>query len=87
MDIIFLRELKAETLIGVYEWEKRVPQILQLDMEIALPNTRACQCDDIHDALDYSHSKRAKQSALQSIRGTCRTYCPDSAGRFQCAMG
>ena len=31
MDIIFLRELKVETLIGVYEWEKRVPQTLQLD--------------------------------------------------------
>ena len=54
MDIIFLRELKVETLIGVYEWEKRVPQILQLDLEIALPNGRAGQSDDIADALDYA---------------------------------
>jgi len=54
MDIIFLRELKLDTLIGVYEWEKRVPQTLQLDLEIALPNSRACQSDDIADALDYS---------------------------------
>lgn len=64
MDIIFLRELKVETLIGVYEWEKRVPQTLQLDMEIALPNTRACQSDDIRDALDYSEIVRHIQSAL-----------------------
>ncbi|MFM2397009.1 MAG: hypothetical protein RLZZ144_259, partial [Pseudomonadota bacterium] len=35
MDIIFLRELKIDTLIGVYEWEKRVPQTLQIDLEIA----------------------------------------------------
>jgi dihydroneopterin aldolase len=66
MDIIFLRELKVETLIGVYEWEKRVPQTLQLDMEIALPNTRACQSDDIHDALDYSAIVRHIQSALSN---------------------
>ena len=66
MDIIFLRELKVETLIGVYEWEKRVPQTLQLDMEIALPNTRACQSDDIHDALDYSEIVRYIQSALSN---------------------
>lgn len=54
MDIIFLRELRVETLIGVYEWEKRVPQALQLDLEIALPDSRACQSDNIDDALDYS---------------------------------
>jgi dihydroneopterin aldolase len=54
MDIIFLRELRVETLIGVYEWEKRVPQALQLDLEIALPDSRACQSDNINDALDYS---------------------------------
>ena len=54
MDIIFLRELKVDTLIGVYEWEKRIAQTLQLDLEIALPNNRACQSDDIHDALDYA---------------------------------
>lgn len=66
MDIIFLRELKVETLIGVYEWEKRIPQTLQLDMEIALPNTRACQSDDIRDALDYSEIVRHIQSVLSS---------------------
>lgn len=54
MDIIFLRELRLETLIGVYEWEKRVPQALQLDLEIALPHSAACLSDDIKDALDYS---------------------------------
>lgn len=64
MDIIFLRELKVETLIGVYEWEKRVPQTLQLDLEIALPNIRACQSDDIRDALDYSEIVRHIQSEL-----------------------
>ena len=66
MDIIFLRELKVTTLIGIYEWEKRVPQTLQLDLEIALPNSRACHSDDIADALDYSEIVRHIQNVLNS---------------------
>lgn len=64
MDIIFLRELRVETLIGVYEWEKRVPQTLQLDLEIALPSSRACQTDDINDALDYAQVAQHIQAVL-----------------------
>ena len=66
MDIIFLRDLKITTLIGVYEWEKRVPQTLQVDLEIALPNSRACQSDNIDDALDYSEIVRHLQKVLTS---------------------
>ena len=66
MDIIFLRELKIDTLIGVYEWEKRVPQTLQIDLEIALPNSLACQTDNIDDALNYADIVRRIQSELAS---------------------
>jgi len=65
-DIIFLRELKIDTLIGVYEREKRIPQTLQMDLEIALPNSRACQSDDIDDALDYAKIVAHIQEVLQS---------------------
>ncbi|QOJ24611.1 MAG: dihydroneopterin aldolase [Gammaproteobacteria bacterium] len=54
MDIIFLHDLKAKTLIGVYPWERIVPQTIQLDLEIALPSSRACRTDNINDALDYA---------------------------------
>ena len=54
MDIIFLRELKVTTLIGIYEREKLIPQTLQIDLDIALPNSRACTSGDINDALDYA---------------------------------
>ncbi|MDV6346125.1 dihydroneopterin aldolase [Nitrosomonas sp. Is35] len=54
MDIIFLHDFKAKTLIGVYPWERIVPQTIQLDLEIALPSSRACQTDNIEDALDYA---------------------------------
>ncbi len=64
MDIIFLRELKVETLIGVYDWETRIPQTLQIDLEIGLPNSRACQTDNIEDALDYAEIVRHIQDVL-----------------------
>ena len=66
MDIIFLRELKIETLIGVYEWEKRIPQTLQFDLEIALPNNLASQSDNIKDALNYADIVRHIQSVLSN---------------------
>ncbi len=64
MDIIFLRELKVTTLIGIYEWEKRVPQTLQLDLDIALPDSCACQTDHISDTLDYAEVAQHIQTVL-----------------------
>lgn len=54
MDIIFLHDFKAKTLIGIYPWERIVPQTIQIDLEIALPTSHACQSDNIADALDYA---------------------------------
>lgn len=54
MDIIFLHDFKAKTIIGIYPWERRVKQTIQIDLEIALPSNQAGQTDDIKDALDYA---------------------------------
>lgn len=53
MDIIFLNEFRAETIIGVYPWEREVPQTIQLDLEIGLPHSRAGSSDDVADTIDY----------------------------------
>jgi dihydroneopterin aldolase len=54
MDIIFLHDFKVKTLIGIYPWERMVRQTVRIDLEIALPTSRACQTDRIEDALDYA---------------------------------
>lgn len=54
MDIIFLHDFKAKTHIGIYPWEKKIAQTIELNLEIALPTNRACFTDNISDALDYS---------------------------------
>lgn len=54
MDIIFLKEFRTRTLIGIYPWEKKIPQTIELNLEIALPSQLASKTDHIEDALDYS---------------------------------
>ena len=53
MDTIFLSEIKVETKLGVPEWERMTPQTVLLDIEIAIPHSRACQTDAIDDTIDY----------------------------------
>lgn len=53
MDIVFLHEFKIDTVIGIYEWERELPQTIQLDLEIGLPHSRASQTDSVTDTIDY----------------------------------
>ena len=54
MDIIFIHELRIDTLIGIYEWERKVPQTIRLDVEVGLPGEHASKSGRIADTLDYS---------------------------------
>ena len=53
MDIVYIRDLKIECIIGVYEWERRIRQTVILDLEMAADARRAAHGDRINDALDY----------------------------------
>jgi dihydroneopterin aldolase len=54
MDTIFIADLRIDTRIGVYEWEKHVKQPVLINIEIAMPDSRAGTSDDLADALDYA---------------------------------
>ncbi|HHH89274.1 MAG TPA: dihydroneopterin aldolase [Aliiroseovarius sp.] len=53
MDIIYLSDLRIETIIGIYDWERRVKQVVSLDIEMASDIARAAASDDIGDTLNY----------------------------------
>ena len=53
MDRIFLRDLKIETVVGIWEWERRIRQNVVLDLEIATDVRKAARDDSIDDALNY----------------------------------
>lgn len=53
MDIVYIRDLQIETIIGIYDWEREVRQTISLDLEMAADIRRAAATDDILHALNY----------------------------------
>jgi dihydroneopterin aldolase len=53
-DIVFIRGLRLQTVIGVYGWERNVRQELVLDLEMAWDTAPAGASDNVADALDYA---------------------------------
>ncbi len=53
MDIIYLSDLKIDTVIGIYDWERRITQTVSFDLEMATDIRKAADSDTIEDTLDY----------------------------------
>ncbi len=62
MDIIYLRELKVPCTIGVWEWERRIKQMVVIDLELGTDVRPPAASDRLADALDYKAlAKRVTQ--------------------------
>jgi dihydroneopterin aldolase len=67
MDIIYLSDLKIDTVIGIYDWERRITQTVSFDLEMATDIRKAAASDTIEDTLDYkSVAKRVIQFVSES---------------------
>ena len=67
MDKIFLHDLKVETIVGIWEWERKIPQTVLIDLEMAADIRRAAASDSIDDALNYKLvAKRIQQFVEES---------------------
>ena len=53
LDIVFIEDLRIETIIGIYDWERKVKQTISLDIEMAADNTKPAASENIDDALNY----------------------------------
>src|SRR5687767_14918551 len=53
MDIVYLRDLEIECIIGIFDWERRIKQTIVLDLDMAADICRAAANDRIEDTLDY----------------------------------
>lgn len=53
MDIVFLHDLRIETIIGVFDWERKIKQTVIIDLDMAADVERAAATDCIDDTLDY----------------------------------
>lgn len=53
MDTVFINDLRIETIIGIYDWERTVKQTISLDLELGTDIRRAAETDAIEDTLNY----------------------------------
>lgn len=53
MDKIFISDLRIETVIGIYDWEREIRQPVSIDLEMAADIRAAAASDAIEDTLDY----------------------------------
>jgi 7,8-dihydroneopterin aldolase/epimerase/oxygenase len=52
-DRIYLRDLRTETIIGIYDWERKIRQTVSFDFEFPADVRRAAKTDQIEDTLNY----------------------------------
>ena len=53
MDIVFIKGLKVDTVIGIYDWERKIRQEIVLDIEMSADISSAATTDNIEQALNY----------------------------------
>lgn len=52
-DVVFVKGLKVEAVIGVYEWERAITQPILIDLALETDVSQAAVSDDVSDALNY----------------------------------
>jgi 7,8-dihydroneopterin aldolase/epimerase/oxygenase len=79
MDTIFIHDFRVETRIGVYEWERQMPQTVRLDVELGLPSDKIFRSGKFADALDYA-------AVVERLRGLAADHPHQVLERFAQAI-
>ena len=79
-DHVFIEGLQIDTLIGIYDWERRIRQPLVFDIEMAFDNRLPAATDDITLTLNYKDvSKRLMDYVGESSFGLVETLAEHCA--------
>ena len=68
MDKVFIKNLQVETIIGIFDWEREVRQVVSIDIEMEFDNKKAAKSDDIKDALDYKKIGKKVSSYVEKSK-------------------
>ena len=52
-DIIYIKDLRVKTIIGIFDWERKVKQEVSIDLEFPFDCKKAAKTDSIEDTIDY----------------------------------
>ena len=68
MDQIFIRNLRARGILGVYDWEREQPRDILLTLTLFTDTTKAAQSDDLSDCVDYDALARRVTALVENAR-------------------
>ena len=61
-DTIFLHDLRIETVVGIWDWERKIRQTVSIDLEMGADVGEATAHDDIEHTLNYKAVAKRVQS-------------------------
>lgn len=76
--IVRIKNLRLRVVVGVYEWERKHPQDVVINVEFAFDGAKAMTSDDLDDTVDY---KRIKKEILAAVEDTHYALIEKLAGR------
>jgi len=81
MDKIFLDELRIDTIIGIWDWERKIRQTVIIDLEMSADIAKAAATDSVEDTLNYkSVAKRIQEFVGNSSFQLVETLAERIAG-------
>ena len=66
MDKVFIRNLKADAIIGIYDFERVTKQPIIITLEMTHDNKRPASTENILDALDYEKISNSVKNLIES---------------------
>lgn len=67
MDIIFIKGLKCETILGVYDWERVSLRPVLVDLEIGSASNESFEHDSAKGLMNYDSISRRVTEALKTL--------------------
>ncbi|MBT8442450.1 MAG: dihydroneopterin aldolase [Gammaproteobacteria bacterium] len=87
-DTIFVTDLRIEAVVGIWDWERALPQTISIDLEMAADIRAAAEADVIEATLDYrAVSKRVTAFVQESKFQLIETLVERVAGLIQQEFG
>lgn len=63
-DTIFLNDLRVDTVVGIWDWERKIRQTVSIDLELAADVRAAAKTDHIDSTLNY---KKVAKRVIQLV--------------------
>ncbi len=88
MDKVIIKDLLVRGIIGINDWERRLPQDILINVELFTDIHNAGMNDSIDDCINYStvakkiiaHSERIQRQTVEALASDIAGICLDQVG-------